>query len=103
MRSGIFREIWVMEHDREALSFRKDKHAASMFSMEELRTELHSMALANCVGSEQPPQLLAACPILSPVVRRNLLVGIQCVCGPRPLSKALHWKVLSQPGDVHGR
>ena len=91
MRAGA-REVWAMEHSREAISFASRSswpvgHPANppreadsdMFTLQELQQELANLAALHCVG---PADILASCAIStsSDPIGRNLLLGVQCGC-----------------------
>jgi hypothetical protein len=91
MRGGA-REVWAMEHSREAISFANwsswplghpanpPREAGSdMFTLHELQQELANLAALHCPG---PADILASCAISTSSDRRgrNLLTGVQCGC-----------------------
>ena len=91
MRAGA-REVWAMEHSREAISFASRSswpvgHPANppreadsdMFTLQELQQELANLAALHCPG---PADILASCAIStsSDPRGRNLLLGVQCGC-----------------------
>lgn len=92
MRGGAT-EVWVMEHNAIGASWRnrsswpsgsgsdsRREDGSDMFTLEELRMELLTLAQHHCRNS---PQLLASCLVPGDPGRdpaRNLLVGVQCAC-----------------------